>query len=200
MKQISNVLNQSISSFEKLLKLIWFGQFFSLGIYVFIGFKRASEMGSKALEVSSVAPIFGFFGVVVLLVSFGLRWFTFSPKALAKICSSGLPKWISFISTQISMNPVTFNEQTHSELNEAERNLFEYARKLFPIFLIQWGCAHTAALYGMIIPSPQPLGVIVGASATAIAMFFHFPNIKTRFSQGLELAEFERGMNRNPHT
>ncbi|VGO21082.1 hypothetical protein [Pontiella sulfatireligans] len=199
MKTISNELAAAIKPLEMKLKLMWFGVFPVSGIYIFIAWKQASEERGTAIVSNQMLPIAVVLGLMVLLQSFVCRWFTLSPHGLVKVVSGKQPAWLKRIANPESPQAKAALKQEHIDALEGdELKLYQYSGCLMSAVLIQWGLVNTCALFGMMLPPVQcqPAGAIVAGVLSATCMLFHFPNIGSAFASGLELAEFEKGMNR----
>ena len=65
--------------------------------------------------------------------------------------------------------------------------------------MVQWGMVNACALFGMILPSGhyQSMAAIAGGALSAACMVFNFPGILRAFASGLELADYEKDMQRD---
>ena len=194
MRAISDTLAKAIRPLETKLKLIWFGQFPALAIYVLVASKRVAN-GTSGVETSSqLLPIFGMQAGMVLLMSFVLQRYTLSPRGIVKILKGAQPLWLkALFNTKQRTSAESLKQEHVNALEGHELTLYNYSTGLFPVVLIQWGMLNTCALFGMILPSNahQPTAAAIAAGLAAIGLLFQFPNLGSRFAEGLELAEFE---------
>jgi len=194
MKTISNELARAIQPLETKLKLLWFGQFPALAIYVFIASRRAANGEGGAMASSQMLSILGMQAGMVLAMSFVLWWYTLSPRGIVKMLKGEQPFWLkTFFNAKPGSAAGTMKQEHVDALEGHELSLYEYSTGLFSTILVQWGLLNTCALFGMILPSHayQPTAAAIAAGLSAICLLFQFPNIGTRFATGLELAEFE---------
>lgn len=201
MKTLSKELSEAIRPLEVKLKLLWIGVFPAFGIYAFIAWQR-SKMGSEtAISSPQMLPIAVFLGLTVLAQSFVYRWFTLSPRAIVNLLNGQQPAWLKMMANPDSPKAKAVLKQEYLDaLQGDERKLYEYSSCLFSAVIIQWGIVNTCALFGMILPPVQyqPMAAVISGLLSAVCMLFHFPSIGNAFVTGLELAEFEHGMHREP--
>lgn len=200
METLSKKLATAIRPLEIKLKLLWIGVFPSFAIYVYIAWQR-SQMGSEtAIASPQMLPIAVLLCLLVLAQSFVYRWFTLSPRAIAKVLQGKQPVWLKITVNSDAPKARAVLKQEHLDVLEGdERNLYKYSSCLFSTVIIQWGMVNTCALFGMMLPPAQyqPLAASTAGVVSAACMLFHFPGIQRSFTAGLELAEFERGMRRD---
>lgn len=192
---LSKELVAAIRPQKRLLKLIWVGIFPTFGIYSYLAWLRSKQAIESASASNQLLIMAGMMGIMMLVLSLALRWFSLSPRAIANV-ARGKPSLLNNLLSGNTQRPVV---PVPEGLSEAEQRLYAYSRKSFVHMLICWGLLQNCALFGMILPPVQyqPMASIVAGLLSAGCMFFHFPRIQPAFVAGLELAEFEGGLYRD---
>lgn len=191
METISEQLELLIKPAERRLKMIWCGQFISLGIYIFIAFKVAARTeGTKPENILITTAIFGLLGFLLIVCSFFIKHFLFSPKAVLKLLNGNFP--VKFSNRP---DPFLIEQKDISDLSEEEQLLLKFANKSFPFVTICWGFLQSVAIIGMVLSilNQNPFNIIPFATVAAILYIFQYPDLKKLF----EAALLERSFRHN---
>ena len=183
MDQISSTLKNSIAPVERILKLIWAGQLFPLGIYVFIA-TRPSE--TAPAEMSPIVPMLSALAVFMIVLFFAATRLLVSPHAVAAYCRKGISYRIASMMKACQRNPFGSRPEP-AGLTEQEQMLNKYASGFLQRQLVIWGILHTAALYGMVLSTTtgQPIYSIAFSAIVALILLVHFPSLERLLNDGL---------------
>ncbi len=190
MKQLSEELIKLIKPTDRILKLIWVGQFSSLGIYIFIAFKSAS-LGTPTAN-AEIVYVFSAVAIAFMLVSIFVRRSLLSASAVVRHINGDVPSWYFriFKTPVLSKRAVAVS----NDLSETEQKLVGYASTMFKLQMIIWGLLNSTAIFGMMLSIMMAKEEIVlfFVIPVTVVLLTQFPSIRGLFEAGLIEKQFGR--------